>query len=231
MAVPGAAFSELAALVSEAHLQWGIVSHENPESQVHLHSYTPTFMFVSRDHIQHLLAREKAVRTLNSEQLADVAVAYEKIQQLQGEQLLISEAARLFKSSFTLPLRSPLRALSLFAAIEFLITHKPAANETGDSITKQIKSKLALAGRRFRQPMNPEQEFQNAGSKGWGMLYKYRSIAAHGGKADFTRPYNNGGVKELISQEEILYFLEEFTRRLLRQALNEPQLFLDLKQC
>ncbi len=220
----------LAALVSQACLQWTVLSFENPEHDWDALSYNPQLLFASRDYLNQMLDRLKAVPALGSQQLEDVTRSFDALVALTPDESLIVDAIRRFRDSFRLSVWSPFRVLSLFACIEFLVTHDPDRRKSDDSISRQIRSKLPLLSKRFSQPLAPEDAFPACGTRGWEMLYRYRSLIAHGGKIDFKLPSDNG-LKELIGHMEILFFLEDFTRRLLRQALNEPVLYLDLKRC
>ena len=221
---------ELAALVSQACLQWTVVSCENPEHVWHALSYNPQLLFASRDYLNHMLDSVKAVPTISPEQLEDVTRSFNALITLAPSQSLIIDGIRRFRESFRLSVWSPFRVLSLFACIEFLVTHDPDRRKGDDAISRQIKSKLPLLSKRFSRPLTPEDVFPACGERGWELLYRYRSLIAHGGKIDFKLPAD-GGLKELVGHKEVLFFLEEFTRRLLRQALNEPVLYLDLKRC
>ena len=116
-------------------------------------------------------------------------------------------------------------AMAYFAVIEMLITHQPGDKEIGDSIRHQLLTKIPLLSARMAQPITYE-SFQGASSKQvWDALYSYRSRVAHGGKINFL-----GELKILGSPMAATSFLRQTTRRLLRAALDEPDLVTDLKR-
>jgi hypothetical protein len=55
----------------------------------------------------------------------------------------------------------------------------------------------------------------------------YRSVVAHGGIPDFT----GGELAALKSPDQALKLLKETTKALIRHALSEPQLIVDLRDC
>jgi hypothetical protein len=222
---------ELAALVSNARLEWGLESSVGPEPGSSRRFSRPAFVFAYESYMHEFLRRQAGVPVLNAEHLVDIRMVFHVIEKLPDEQQLVVQACQLYQASHNQRLKSPFRILALFAAIEFLVTHKPNPNESGDSLTRQIKSKLPLLCRRFDEPFPPERTFPKAGAKAWEILYAYRSKIAHGGNMDFRAPYKKDGFSELISGLDIAFFLDEFVRRLMRHAIMEPQLCLDLKQC
>jgi hypothetical protein len=117
--------------------------------------------------------------------------------------------------------------LGLFAAIEALITHDP--HEFGDSLNHQLSTKMPLLMRRFKQPINIAEYFQaDCGpARAWKLLYDVRSRFAHGGVPIFTK----GKLQQLRDFHSVFGFVRASTKRLLIQALEEPQLIFDLKSC
>jgi hypothetical protein len=57
-------------------------------------------------------------------------------------------------------------------------------------------------------------------------MYDYRSRVAHGGVADFT-----GKLRILRNHEEALKLVKDTTKAVIRHALKEPQLLIDLREC
>ena len=57
-------------------------------------------------------------------------------------------------------------------------------------------------------------------------MYGYRSLIAHGGEPDFT-----GKLSLLKDEETALKLIKETAKAVIRQALSEPQLLLDLRDC
>lgn len=117
-----------------------------------------------------------------------------------------------------------LLSLGLFSIIESLITHNPSGEY--DSLGHQIKHKIPLLGRRLDEPIDYSC-FKKAEQQSiWSKLYDYRSRVAHGGYLDFS-----GRLQILKDSYTIQRFLESVLRALLRHALREPDLYVDLRDC
>lgn len=125
-----------------------------------------------------------------------------------------------------MPYESPLRFLGYFALLESLLTHPPKQTDPYDSITRQVKKKLALLNRRFARPLDYKEFGVQDGDKLWGAMYSLRSAVAHGGTPDFAKD-----LKLLKSRQHALSLLQRTVRAVIRQTLKEPQLLVDLKEC
>jgi len=121
---------------------------------------------------------------------------------------------------------SPLRFLGYFAILESLLTHSPKPSDPYDSITRQVKTKVALLDRRFSRPTDYARFRGASRDKIWTAMYLYRSNVAHGGTPDFSKE-----LRLLVNHESALQLVKETVKAVIRQALNEPQLLLDLKDC
>jgi Apea-like HEPN len=116
--------------------------------------------------------------------------------------------------------------LGLFAILEMLITHKPDDNDPYSSITRQMKKKMALLDRRLRLPLSYAEFGKTASAeKIWSALYSVRSAIAHGRRPDFhkARP-----LRDMIAATR---FVRSAVRSVMRQALEEPDLVNDLREC
>lgn len=123
------------------------------------------------------------------------------------------------------PMASSLRHLGLMIVIEALLTHAPIDGDPADSIGRQIQTKLPLLSHRMTRPLPfADLEPDATTSTLISRLYEYRSAIAHGAEPEFK-----GKLRVLGSRERVGAFLETATRRLLRQAVLEPQLVTDLK--
>lgn len=126
----------------------------------------------------------------------------------------------------SLPYYSPLLFLGYFAILESLLTHKPKSTDTIDSITRQVKQKLILLDNRWE----PKIDYSSFGGSRpetiWSKMYACRSWIAHGGELDFEND-----LKLLRSGDDALSLLTQTVKRVLRQALLEPQLIIDLRNC
>lgn len=125
-----------------------------------------------------------------------------------------------------LPDESPLRFLGYFALLESLLTHQPEPTDPYDSITRQIVNKLNLLDHRLPRPIDYGQFGNVPPETVWKKMYKCRSLVAHGGEPDFSKDLH-----VLRSQEDSLKLIKDTTKAVIVQALREPQLVADLRQC
>jgi len=124
-----------------------------------------------------------------------------------------------------LPLHSPILFLGYFALLESLLTHQPTPNDTIDSITRQIKKKVALLDERFQRRLDYS-PFAATSDKVWGCMYDYRSGLAHG------KPRGADGKLEVLGNHgNALQLVKQTVKAVARQALIEPQLLADLRNC
>jgi hypothetical protein len=124
-----------------------------------------------------------------------------------------------------LPLHSPTLFLGYFALLESLLTHQPRPNDTLDSITRQIKKKVALLDKRFQHSLDYS-SFAAPSDKIWGCMYEYRSSLAHG------KPRSGDGKLEILGNHgNALQLVKQTVKAVTRQALIEPQLLADLRNC
>jgi hypothetical protein len=122
--------------------------------------------------------------------------------------------------------RSTLPFLGYFAILESLLTHQPKKTDTIDSITRQIVKKVTLLDNRW-QPRIDYGPFRGAKPETvWSVMYAYRSSLAHGGEPDFKTD-----LQSLGDHHCALKLLKQTVKGVLRQALIEPQLILDLRNC
>ena len=121
------------------------------------------------------------------------------------------------------PHESPLRFLGYFAILESLLTHAPKPTDPYDSVTRQVKRKVALLDHRWPDRINYT-PFGNASSDTvWSKMYAYRSLLAHGeAPSELT---------VLGSSEQALQLVKETVKSVIRHALAEPQLLFDLREC
>src|ERR1039457_4915509 len=75
----------------------------------------------------------------------------------------------------------------------------------------------------FRKSSDSERDFISK-TMHHSSVYSYRSAIAHGNKIDFKLRNKKGGFEELNSLQDVFFFLNEFVRRQLRNAIIEPQL-------
>jgi len=121
---------------------------------------------------------------------------------------------------------SPLRTLGYFALLESLLTHPPNRDDTYDSITRQIKKKLALLNNRWDRRLDYTPFRGVDHERLWSRMYEYRSQLAHGGTPDF-----GGKLHVLGNQGRVQELVKETVKSIIRQTLIEPRLLLDLREC
>lgn len=126
----------------------------------------------------------------------------------------------------SLPRKSPLLFLGYFGVLESLLTHAPKPADPYDSITRQVKKKLNLLNHRWRTPLDYSVFGATTHEMIWSKMYGYRSVLAHGGTADFKTD-----LKILKNHDQALRLLRDTVKAVTRQALYEPQLLTDLKEC
>jgi len=166
--------------------------------------------------------------TLRGENLEQIRRVNERMIYIQEDFAEIMNTIKLFNSLRYLPQYNDFKILGLFSVIESLLTHKPKSTETGDSLTRQVKTKVPLLLRRTSSSEIKYSEFFGGydESKIWKTLYEYRSCLAHGTTPDFNKEL------ALLKNPKIVYdFLITCIKNLLVQALFEPQLVMDLKKC
>jgi hypothetical protein len=134
----------------------------------------------------------------------------------------IKRALDLFRIASAIDPHHLLYALGLFVVIEFLLTHNPHGRY--DGLSHQVATKIPLLERRFAQPLDYSLFAAAEKSEVWRKLYEYRSRIAHGGQLDFSRE-----LKPLRGHSPARDFLLQATRGVLRNALTEPELVLDLR--
>jgi hypothetical protein len=127
---------------------------------------------------------------------------------------------------------SPLRFLGYFAILESLLTHQPKQTDPYESITRQVKSKLALLNNRWGTPLDYTAFNAKSHEKVWGNMYACRSKIAHAvaTPADLVA-YMAELVKDSSDAGIPLSLLKETVKAVLRHSLDDPQLIVDLKNC
>jgi hypothetical protein len=178
----------------------------------------------------HYLSQAPSIlsRHVTEEMLCDVSAAYREFLVVREEYPEIARALRLLDALKGLPHGSEFEVLGLFAIVEMLITHNPKLEDSGDSLTHQMRGKLPLLSKRFRRPLDYTCFGENVqDDKIWARLYGFRSVVAHGGEPDFTR----GDMALLKSRGDAVSFVRGAVRALVRHSFKEPQLYRDLKDC
>ncbi len=151
----------------------------------------------------------------------------ELVQQVSANYPSIRRSLDLFHRATRLDKSEGLAVLGLFTAIESLITHKQRSSESGDSLRHQVSKKMPLLQNRLDVAFSGAAYFgEMSENTMWAKLYDYRSCVAHGSEPNFE--------KELAALRRpacVYDFLRAAAKATLRQALREPQLLMDLKEC
>ncbi|MEE9163150.1 MAG: hypothetical protein V3U35_09315, partial [Candidatus Neomarinimicrobiota bacterium] len=164
---------------------------------------------------------------LGAVELDELRLVYNKVNDLKSDGDILRIAMKSLGQLDTVPKSSPLRFLGYVSILESIITHHPAPKDPYDSLTRQVAQKMLLVGHRSIIPI-PYELFgsQVNRKKLWNQLYDYRSKIAHGAAPEF-----NGRFQRLKDFPTVLEFISSATVAVMRQALEEPKLIADLREC
>lgn len=136
-----------------------------------------------------------------------------------------------FISLKEISIESPFRFLCYFSILESLLTHSKQKSSSNTTIAFQLQTKLNLLNNRFKSSINFRNYFKVPDTVNFELiiekLYHYRSDIAHGNASDFDKDLFILKGKENAA----LKFIHEVTRNVILQALKEPDLIKDLKNC
>jgi len=110
--------------------------------------------------------------------------------------------------------------------LEALLVHPPNPTDPYDSITRQVKKKVALLDHRCKRGIDYTLFGGAQPETIWTKMYAYRSNLAHGGVPTF-----DGELRILENQSNALALIKQTVKTILRQAPLEPQLVADLRDC
>jgi len=136
----------------------------------------------------------------------------------------ILTAFKRFDSLRAIDWYSDYRVIGLFSVIEALLTHN-----SRHALSHQIQTKVPLLLHRpYTRTIEQNDYFDDQAKEDtlWSKLYRYRSVLAHGGVADFE-----DDLKILKSHAAVTNYLHEIVRILLIHSLNETVLVTDLQAC
>lgn len=159
-------------------------------------------------------------------EIIEVCTLRSQLQKHDNRLVDIKRLAAQLKDLKALPHHSPLRFLGYFGILESLLTHAPKPSDPYDSITRQVKRKVALLDNRWTRRIDYAAFGGGSQDMIWSKMYAYRSQIAHGGGLDLT-----GEMKVLGSHQVALRLIKETAKAVIRQALSEPQLLVDLREC
>lgn len=164
-------------------------------------------------------------RMIDLEQILPLEDYWKLIKKRFKEDLELKEVVLGFFNLNLFTQNNRFKSLGKFALIESLITHAP--RDSGDSITKQICSKVQLLNNRFSKPIDTKLFFKEGNLETvLKKIYAFRSSIAHGNKINFERD-----LKILESETKVNQFIDILLRRLIIQKMKEPLLINDLKKC
>jgi hypothetical protein len=163
---------------------------------------------------------------ITQSQAQEVGSIYARIQECTHNSLDVKRTAAQILDLDALPTRSNIKFLGYFAVLESLLVHEPKGTDPYESITRQVKQKVALLDNRWKPRIDFSVFGQESPEKIWGKMYDYRSSLAHGSEPDFRK-----GLKILKDRRSALGLLRFVVKAVARQALFEPQLVADLKSC
>jgi|GEM_PF-1327635 len=157
-----------------------------------------------------------------AEHLRDLRHCYLAAAKLIATHPDIVRSMRMFNDVPERLLLSELAVLGLFAVLESLLTHNPRGEY--DSIGHQIQKKIALVSKRLPKSLDYTCFGSATSETVWKKLYELRSRIAHGGQIDFEQSLNVLGDAYTVES-----FLRMALSALIRRAIDEPDLFVDLR--
>lgn len=162
---------------------------------------------------------------VSTEDISEIVSIHSSLRTYDHHTVDLKRALEQMSDLKRLPHGSPLRFVGYFSIIESLLTHQPKATDTIDSITRQVRTKLALLNQRFEHAIDYN-DFAATLDKVWTTMYRYRSVVAHGGAPDFKKD-----LAVLKNPTRALSLLKETTKALIKHTLREPELIRDLRGC
>jgi hypothetical protein len=163
---------------------------------------------------------------MNPSIASDISALDQTIKAYDAKVINIERLSKQLLELDALPYASPLLFLGYFAILESLLTHQPDAKDTIDSITRQVKRKLMLLDNRWKPPLDYAPFKGGTPESVWNKMYAYRSALAHGSEPDFK-----GNLNLLGDHRAALSLLRQAVKSVLRQAVAEPLLIRDLRDC
>ena len=172
--------------------------------------------------------KDEVLLTLGLPEMDELRHVYSKTEAHSDSRVNLRDVMQRFGQLDAVPAQTPLRFLGYVSILESLLTHKPDPKVPYDSLTRQVRQKMLLLGRRFARPLPYDSCFGLRADHAaiWTKLYDYRSSLAHGVHADFTQR-----LQLLKSSTTALDFIKAATVATMRQALEEPDLVADLRAC
>lgn len=220
-------------LLSKLNLQilGGYLSYDKIGSHIHVnsyqsYSYRPINFY--NDNSTEEYQNPKKIEETNIKEIKnlikliqknDRGDKYDKINKALDDYLIVFETPRI--SSF--------RIINLFAILEYLLVSNSSTEEKV-SIGKQLQNKLNLLNNRSKNKILVSEYFGEkvncSFAKVASKLYEYRSDIAHGNRINFKKDL------QILNNHKLAQsFLIEIVKNTIIQALIEPDLIIDLKEC
>ncbi|WP_163538681.1 hypothetical protein [Gracilibacillus sp. YIM 98692] len=164
------------------------------------------------------------VKEISQTDLDEIQKIYNLLTKIDEENYpYIDKSVKDYMHLQTIPRRTPFYVLGMFSILEALLV----SNSEEVSISHQLKTKISLLNNRFDTPIDFSDYFGKTNyNKVITLLYNYRSNIAHGNFSDF-----NGKLQVLVKPEHVSKVIHNILKATLKQALIEPQLITDLKNC
>ena len=164
--------------------------------------------------------------SVSSNEIDEVNRIQSQVQQHDARLLDVRRLAAQLGQMKGFPHNSSLRFLGYFALLESLLTHAPKPSDPYDSITRQLRKKVALLNNRWPHKINYNAFGNVSPDTIWTKIYKYRSKVAHGGNLELT-----GNLTVLKNHDTALRLVKDTVKAVIRHAFEEPQLLIDLRDC
>jgi hypothetical protein len=174
------------------------------------------------EHFTNSAPHGDAAVSLDRTFLEDLGASYALLAAVSVSHPEIGHSIRLFADLPDRKGHNELTTLGLFSVIESLLTHNPRGEM--DSISQQIRKKVALVEKRLSMPLDYSEFGEASHDTVWTKLYEMRSRIAHGSPIMFAK-----ALAILKDAYTVELFLRASLRSVLRGALEEPELFVDLK--
>ena len=174
------------------------------------------------EHFTNSAPHGDAAVSLDRTYLEDLSTSYDRLAIVSVRYPEIGHSVRLFADLPDRKGHNDLDILGLFSVIESLLTHNPRGEM--DSISQQIRKKVALIEKRLAMPLDYSVFDEATHDTVWTKLYELRSRIAHGSPIVFAKALTI--LKDAYTVE---LFLRASLRSFIRGALEEPELFVDLK--
>lgn len=180
-----------------------------------------------------LIGTAKYIKPIpKNNQIADFKLVLKKVDELYLEEQnyrTIIKCLNDYTNLDIIPDRSPFKIVAYLSIFELLLTNNPK-NNLSNSITHQLGSKINLLINSFSNEFNFRNYFKCPNTDTLEFIirqiYSFRSEIAHG-----NIPKTNDLNVIRKNEDNILKFLDDLLRIVLRISVENPQLIIDLSKC